>query len=172
MDEVKLVLPTHQHREQAEEYKRKSLAEGSHISGSAHLHKYDFDAWLKYCDDLRSGNIKDDLSGAVQYIAIRTSDNKMVGMMQIRHTLTPFLEKYGGHVGYSVAPDERGKGYATAMVKLAMTDCKKHGITDVLISCRKSNIASRRVIEKCGGRFANEVEYEDVILTRYWVKLT
>ncbi|WP_143002008.1 GNAT family N-acetyltransferase [Pseudobutyrivibrio sp. 49] len=36
-------------------------------------------------------------------------------------------------MGYSVAPDERRKGYATQMLSLVLPECKKLGIDKVLI---------------------------------------
>ncbi len=40
------------------------------------------------------------------------------------------LAKYGGHIGYSVAPSEYRKGYATEMLKIGLTKCKELGIKD------------------------------------------
>ena len=37
-------------------------------------------------------------------------------MIQLRHCFNDYLERYGGHIGYSVRPDERRKGYAAWML--------------------------------------------------------
>ncbi|WP_312667561.1 hypothetical protein [Tissierella praeacuta] len=37
---------------------------------------------------------------------MREKDKKIVGMIQFRHYFNEFLEKYGGHIGYSVRPDD------------------------------------------------------------------
>jgi len=171
---IKLTLPTQRHRAQIESYKQKFLTEKmvsiSLIPGTGSLETKSVDEWIAECNDHRFGrNLPDGFVPATQYIAIRKSDNKLVGMFQIRHSLTPFLERIGGHIGYSVAPDERRKGYATQMLLLGLAECKKLGIERVRISCVKENIASAGVIKKCGGEFDGEAEHEGKVFERYWV---
>lgn len=44
------------------------------------------------------------------YFAIRESDNRLVGVIDLRHHIDhPILGTWGGHCGYSVRPSERGK---------------------------------------------------------------
>ena len=97
----------------------------------------------------------------------------MVGIIQIRHCFNEFLEKYAGHIGYSVCPSERKKGYATQMLRLALPECKRLGINQVLICCFRGNEGSRRTILKNGGRYESTVylEERDVYLERYWIDL-
>ena len=59
-----------------------------------------------------------------QYIYVRESDDKIVGVIQIRRRFNEFLEKYAGHIGYSVCPSERRKGYATQMLGLVLPICR------------------------------------------------
>ncbi len=94
--------------------------------------------------------------------------------MQIRHYFNEFLEKYGGYIGYSVAPSERRKGYATDMLKIGLIKCKELGINDVLITCIDDNEASRKTIQKNGGIYESTVSVpnEGINLERYWIKLS
>jgi predicted acetyltransferase len=80
-------------------------------------------------------------------------DNTIIGRLSIRHSLTPTLRQYGGNIGYSIAPKYRGNGYATEMLRLALPMCKEFGLKEVLLTIEAGNNASRRVIEKNGGRF-------------------
>ena len=80
----------------------------------------------------------------------------MVGMINIRLALNAFLRKEGGHIGYCIRPTERGRGYATGMLKEALDFCASIGLTDLILTCDRSNPASARVIRNCGGRLEAE----------------
>ena len=94
-----------------------------------------------------------------QYLLIRREDNKAVGAVEIRPYLTEHLDKeFEGNIGYGVLPSERGKGYASVALTLAME--KYYQITknkSLIICCYKENIPSRKIIEKHGGKLIEEV---------------
>lgn len=94
-----------------------------------------------------------------------------MGAVNIRHRLNEKLLKTGGHIGDGIRPSERRKGYATAMLALALEECKKLGIDKVLMCCDKDNIGSAKSIVKNGGVLENEVEEEGHIEQRYWIQL-
>ena len=97
-----------------------------------------------------------------------------IGRVQVRAALTAALRRYGGHVGYSIRPSARGRGYGTTALRLALARCRVLGLDHVLVTCDETNLASRRVIEANGGAL------EDVIVLegrpgrtmRYWFDLT
>lgn len=95
-----------------------------------------------------------------------------VGAVNIRHYLNEGLLATGGHIGDGIRPSERRKGYATAMISLALEECKKLVIKRVLICCDKDNIGSAKSIQKNGGVLENEVEDEGSITQRYWIDLS
>jgi predicted acetyltransferase len=99
--------------------------------------------------------------------------DRVVGMCNIRHHLSDALRDFGGHVGYSVRPCERGKGYATLMLRLALAKARDLGIDRVLITCGSENAASIRVIEKNGGQLDSESHSPRAgrLTRRYWVDL-
>ncbi len=97
--------------------------------------------------------------------------NIFVGAVNIRHYLNDELIKTGGHIGDGVRPSERRKGYATAIIALALGECKKLGINNVLICCDKDNIASAKSIISNGGILENEIEEDGHIKQRYWIGL-
>lgn len=97
------------------------------------------------------------------------ADGRMLGEVYIRHRLSPRLELIGGHIGYKVRPAARNRGVATAALKLAMKKLAAMGVKQALVTCRDTNLASARVIEKCGGARIEDAFVDDHCERRYWV---
>ena len=79
-------------------------------------------------------------------------DDVVVGQCDVRYPITPALEQYGGHIGYHVHPQHRGRGIATFALREALDVLAAKGATEALLTCSHDNHASIRVIENCGGR--------------------
>lgn len=94
---------------------------------------------------------------------------RMLGEVYIRHRLAPRLELIGGHVGYKVRPSCRNRGVATAALRLALEKLADLGVEQALVTCRDTNLASARVIEKCGGRRIEDSFVDEHFERRYWV---
>lgn len=106
------------------------------------------------------------------FFAVRGSDGKIVGMVDIRHELNDFLRNYGGHIGYGVRPSERNKGYATRILLLALDYCRGLGLDKVMLACDKENAASRKTILKCGGVLEHEFLHTDGKTVQvFWISL-
>ena len=152
------------HKEAAEEMKKEFFDRGETvINGSALYDQLSFDEWLENTDlNHNPETVRSDWAVATTFFAIRLSDGKMLGMIDVRHELTvPFLQEYGGHIGYAVRPSERRKGYATQMLKLALSYCSSIGIPAVRLGCYADNEASIRTIEHCGGVCIEKKPYVD-----------
>ena len=91
----------------------------------------------------------------------------IVGRLSIRHSLTDDLRRVGGHIGYEVRPSVRGCGHAAQMLAAALPWPQPWAST-ALVTCDAANVASRRVIERNGGRLAGEDDGE----LHFWLPTT
>lgn len=103
------------------------------------------------------------------YFCLDTYRNIFVGAVTIRHYLTEKLSQNGGHIGDGIRPSERRKGYATAMIELALQEAKKLGINKVLMCCEKQNIASAKSIMNNGGILETDYVFDGIVKQRYWI---
>jgi predicted acetyltransferase len=87
-------------------------------------------------------------------------EGEVLGLFNFRHHLNDALERYGGHVGYSVGPRHRGRGVATQLLQAARSLARSHGLQRLVLTCDPTNIASIRVIEKNGGRLQDTFYHE------------
>lgn len=97
---------------------------------------------------------------------------RIVGRVSIRHSLNPVLERVGGHIGYVVVPEFRRRGYATAILRLALKIAHdKLGIRRVLVTCDDDNVGSIKTIERNGGVLESIIEGRDLDKPkrRYWI---
>ncbi len=173
MDKIMLVLPTTNYKDEILNYKKEFINDNDSMDGSANLRNTKtFEDWLDaITDNLKEETVREGLVPATTYMAISSDDGRLIGMIDIRHRLNKYLLNYGGHIGYSVRRSEREKGYATEMLELALKECKRLGIMDVLITCDKENIASAKTILKNGATLENEIQEETRITQRYWIVL-
>ncbi|MEA5039387.1 MAG: GNAT family N-acetyltransferase [Clostridiaceae bacterium] len=74
-----------------------------------------------------------------------------LGMASLRHSLTPALERFGGHIGYAVRWSRWGEGFGTAILHGSLAEARKLDICSARVTCDEANTGSRRVIEKNGG---------------------
>ena len=171
--ELELVFPTKEMQNEIEEYMQEFYNNGDEVAGIGGLNRInDFNVWLdKVQKDRLPKTCESERVPASLYFSVRKSDKKIVGNLQIRHSLNEKLLQYGGHIGDSVRPSERRKGYATEQIRLALLKCKELGIDRVLMDCDKNNIGSAKAIKNNGGILENEIYVEDELVQRYWITL-
>ena len=175
MDELILIRPTSEYAGQISEYRQEFLDAGDSMDGCGPLRRIeDPEEYIKVCQDYESTKeVSAQLVPATQFMLVRKADNKVLGFLQVRHEFNDYLSQFGGHIGYSVRPSERRKGYAKEMLKMALPFCKGIGLNKVLITCVDGNIASEKTILANGGEYESTV-YEpnsDRDLKRFWITL-
>ena len=97
----------------------------------------------------------------------------VVGVSNLRHTLTDRLRKDGGHIGYGIRPSARRRGHASCILKETLLKAQARGITRALVTAEKGNVGSIKTILKNGGVFDSEEllpGYEDM-MQRFWITI-
>jgi predicted acetyltransferase len=98
--------------------------------------------------------------------------DEWIGIGNIRHRLTPELERFGGHIGYAIRYSRWNMGYGTLQLRLLLAEARRLGFKRALITCSRGNIGSARVIEKNGGVLENIVDNvidgQRIETCRYW----
>ena len=135
----------------------------SDINGVGGLHRFldNYEGWL---EKLEADYVRvpgEEKVPARTYFLVRESDRRIVGMINIRTVLNERLSKYGGHIGYSIRPTERGKGYNKINLYLGLKVCRKYGIERIFMDADLENPASWKTMEAFGGVRIREY-YDDV----------
>ena len=176
---LKLELVTRdltQYDAQLEQYRQAYATQNEVLHGGFGLDQSNstIEAWRELVDTYRfRATVPANLVPAETYLVIRQADQRLVGLLNLRLELNDYLRQYGGHIGYSIALGEWGKGYGTEMLRLGLQQAKAHGIASVLITCDEVNCGSARVIEKNGGILENKVvdPNDQTTTCRYWIAI-
>ena len=153
-------------------YRQEMLDNGDSLDGCGPLRGADTpEAYVRACfafeneDTCPAGYVP-----ATQFFAC--VDRRIVGMINLRHHIDhPILSVWGGHIGYSVRPTERGKGYATEMLRRVLEVARARGLAKVLVTCVADNAASEHVILHNGGVYDHTVMTENGPIKRFFISL-
>ena len=153
MERLRFEVPGPARKEDAAAYIREFHAFGSAINGTGGLNRYldDYEGWLEKLNADYAREPDEEKVPARTYFLVREGDGRIVGMINIRLALNERLRRYGGHIGYSIRPTERGKGYNKINLYLGLKVCARYGIESVLLDADLDNPASWRTMEALGG---------------------
>ncbi len=173
MEKFYLEKPTMSRKEESLDYINEFINNNSEIHGVGSLDKYigRYEEWITNVEENWNREVTDRLVPSHTYFLIRVEDNKIVGMLDVRLALTGRLRSYGGNIGYSIRPSERGKGYNKINLYLALKVCNDYGLDKVMLDCDNTNIASAHTIIALGGKLFKE-EYNNeskTIVQDYWI---
>lgn len=166
---LKLVKLAPEYRAQLEDMLGEWYASGEKIVPYA-IRKVDYRDFDRYLIELEHKEVREGHVPSSTFFCLDEERNIFVGAVNIRHFLNESLLLNGGHIGDGVRPSERRKGVATRMIALALEECKKLGISEVLMVCGKENIGSAKSIVNNGGVLENEVEVDGTVEQRYWIR--
>ncbi|NKB68378.1 MAG: GNAT family N-acetyltransferase [Candidatus Latescibacteria bacterium] len=84
-------------------------------------------------------------------------DRRQRGRFSLRLGDSDFIERYAGHIGYSVEQPFRGRRYAARSCRLIVPLARRHGFDYVWLTCNPDNWASRRSCELAGAQYVETV---------------
>lgn len=176
MEELRLLRPSTEYGEDIMQFRKEIIEANDNdlFAGCGSLKQcLTIEEWLHILAE--NENVDTCPTGSVTsntYIAVRISDNKIVGVIDLRHHINhPVLGLWGGHMGYSIRPFERNKGYAKEILRQNLQKCEDRCMDRVMITCSRDNHASEKTIIANGGVFEKEVCIDGEYIKRYWITL-
>jgi len=174
MERFRLARPTLEYKNQAIEYIQEQYEYNSPINGAGGLDSYleNYAEWLQKIEEDRNREINEEKVPTETFFLVRENDNKIIGMINIRLALNEKLRKHFGHIGYSVRPTERRKGYNKINLYLGLLECKKHGLKKVMLTCDKENLGSAKTIQSFDAELEKEYYDDEIyhcIKQYYWI---
>ena len=141
--------------------------QSAHDGGFWDAENFDYEEWLETNLNKEMGiNLPENRVPSIQYVLFDESGHAL-GFLNLRLRLNEGLLNHAGHIGYSIRPSERGKGYAKEALHQGLQVAKEKNIHRALLTCSTENLASRAVILANGGQL------EDVRngTERYWIEV-
>lgn len=159
-------------KEEALAYLKEFEMHNSIVNGDSGLSKMaaDYEGWLKYLDSLLDDEKRpSNRCPGIEYFLIRENDDKLIGMINLRWNLSVEMLLHGGHIGYSILPSQRRKGYNKINLYLCLLKAKEMGLEKVLLTADDANLGSVKTILSLGGVLENKITEDGAIIGRYWI---
>ena len=141
--------------------------QSAHDGGFWNADNFVYEEWLETSHNKEMGiGLLENRVPSIQFVLFDKS-GQALGFLNLRLRLNEGLLNHAGHIGYSIRPSERGKGYAKEALHQGLQVAKEKNIHRALVTCSTENPASRAVILANGGQLEdirNETE-------RYWIDL-
>ena len=177
MEKFYLEEPSLERMNDVKEYIEEHFKYNSKIAGDSGLEEeyVEYEKWLSKMELLKyPSTCPKNICVGREYFLIRESDNKLIGMINLRWNLNEWMLQNGGHIGYGIRPTERRKGYNKISLYLCLLKAKEFGIDKVLLTADDNNLGSVKTIEALGGVLENKIpSYEDekIVMGRYWINV-
>lgn len=166
---MKLIKPTLLDKEALLEYVKEHHDNGeTSIHASNMLTTMSYEKWINKLEN--DETVGDKVWGISEtYLAVE--HEKIIGLINIRYTLSQEMAELYGHIGIGVRPNERRKGYGKTMLKQGLILARNNGLNEVILGCYKDNIGSLKSIEANNGVLYKETPMDDKLAVYYKIKL-
>ena len=141
--------------------------QSAHDGGFWDAENFDYEEWLETNLNKEMGiGLPENRVPSIQFILFDESGHAL-GFLNLRLRLNEGLLNHSCHIGYSIRPSERGKGYAKESLRQGLQVAKDKNIHRALVTCSIKNLASQAVILANGGQL-EDIRHET---ERYWIDL-
>ena len=166
MDKLKFVKPSLANKDDAIEYINEFYKYNSPIEGVNGLHRYldNYEEWLEKIEKESTQEVTDRVVPNDTFFIYRESDNRLVGIINIRKELNERYRNFAGNAGASIRPTERGKKYSEIILYGVLKYFNTLGVKHIMLDCDEKNIASSGSIKALGGVLTKK-EYIDDLST-------
>nr|WP_307990733.1 GNAT family N-acetyltransferase [uncultured Niameybacter sp.] len=103
---------------------------------------------LIICEKVQGNNV---LLPFYYYDIYENCTNQCIGKISIRIG-DNYHSYYNGHIGYEIDENYRGKHYSYYAIMLVIEVAKAHQMKSIYLTCKESNVASRKIIEKTNAK--------------------
>ena len=146
---MKIIKPEQKY---LESYYEACLETWGHVHDSYILHNpKNFNEWKDtifddYSNQENGINLPNGFVPSQTYWIIENEE--YAGTINIRPSLSQRLKEYGGHAGWVIRLKYRNQGLATKAVKWTMEKLKELHISEIVLTCEETNIASIKILHK------------------------
>lgn len=174
MSASRLVRPSPEYRDSYIEALKEYHAESRYRYQNITRISADFETFIKELNAEKGyphQPFQDWIEQVPETIVWLVKDGEYLGSVDIRHRLNWHLEKWGGHVHFTIRPSMRGKGFGKKILQKAIPIINYLGIDKALLTVDPANTAAIRIIEKCGGMLEDTTSATDKFPARkrYWL---
>lgn len=178
MEKFYLEEPTIKRKNEALEYLNELVQFGSELNGTGSmcscLNDWTYEEFLIENEKRKDKKYAYSINRCPSktFFFIRQSDNKIIGMINIRYDITQeLLEKGASHIGYNIRPSERQKGYNKIQLYLGLLEEQKIGEKRILLECTVENKGSNKSIISLGGVLEKTEldKYDNSMTNYYWI---
>jgi predicted acetyltransferase len=173
MDALALVEPGPSHAAEFLAMAGELQAAGTPLAGAEGLSAATVGAYIDRLKAVRAGTDLADGWVPMTTFWFVKDGTQVIGVSRLRHALTPRLQQVGGHIGYTIRPSARRKGYGASLLAHTLVEARALGLERVLLTCDADNLGSRAIIERNGGQLDSEVPSPEsgTLVRRYWIEL-
>ena len=170
-------IPSMEKKDEIIDFLNEFAEYGSDLNGSGALDKIfeglTFEEALDSCLKLKDEEYAKSInrSPSKTFLLVRENDNRIVGTINVRWNLNESMLQFGGHIGYSIRPTERRKGYNKINLYLGLKKAREVGLDKVMLDCSANNVGSDKSIKALGGVLErSEVDpYDNELTNVYWI---